>query len=407
MADKGTGHRKEDPWASKTSNRSWTSSSDPFSASAGKDSANDGSSSGRSSEQGAHGQHVCKYANICARVYSGKYARQECTVANTRIYVQECTVAAVPAGAANKVRLSNAFANTRAHVRMANAFANTQIYVQECTVANTRDKSVQWQTREYMCKNVQWQQFRPEQRTMCAWPTRLQIRKHMCKNVQWQIRETRVYSGKHAITCARMYSGSSSSRSSGQGAHGQRVCNYASTCALVQRVCNYASTCALVQRVCKYASTCALAQRVCKYANTCAHGQRVCKYASTCAHDQHVCKYANTCTHDQRVCKYASTCAHDQHVCKYANTCTRDQRVCKYASTCAHGQHACRVGQNHTYTYIYVYIYVYTVYIRYFKQRNHHTCGHIQCAYTVLANPICLQLSEYMCKNVRKPIKIA
>jgi len=225
-------------------------------------------------------------------------------------------MAAVPAGAANKVR-------------MANTFANTQIYVQECTVANTRDKSVQWQTREYMCKNVQWQQFRPEQRTMCAWPTRLQIRKHMCKNVQWQIRETRVYSGKHAITCARMYSGSSSSRSSGQGAHGQRVCNYASTCALVQRVCNYASTCALVQR------------------------------------------------------------------------------VCKYASTCAHGQHACRVGQNHTYTYIYVYIYVYTVYIRYFKQRNHHTCGHIQCAYTVLANPICLQLSEYMCKNVRKPIKIA
>jgi hypothetical protein len=34
------------------------------------------------------------------------------------------------------------------------------------------------------------------------------------------------------------------------------------------------------------------------------------------------------------------------------------------------------------------YLYLYTVYIRYFKQGNHHTCGHIRCVYTVLANPI-------------------
>jgi len=37
----------------------------------------------------------------------------------------------------------------------------------------------------------------------------------------------------------------------------------------------------------------------------------------------------------------------------------------------------CRVGQNH----------VYSVYIRYFWQGNYQTYGHIQCIYTVLANP--------------------
>jgi hypothetical protein len=35
-----------------------------------------------------------------------------------------------------------------------------------------------------------------------------------------------------------------------------------------------------------------------------------------------------------------------------------------------------------------MYLYVYTVYIRYFKQGNHHTYGHIRCVCTVLANPI-------------------
>jgi len=42
----------------------------------------------------------------------------------------------------------------------------------------------------------------------------------------------------------------------------------------------------------------------------------------------------------------------------------------------------CRVGQNH----------IYTVYIRYFWQGNHQIYGHIQCIYTVLANPmhVCL-----------------
>jgi len=42
-----------------------------------------------------------------------------------------------------------------------------------------------------------------------------------------------------------------------------------------------------------------------------------------------------------------------------------------------------RVGQNHTYT----------VYIRYFCQGNHQIYGHIQCIYTVLANPICRRCS--------------
>jgi len=41
------------------------------------------------------------------------------------------------------------------------------------------------------------------------------------------------------------------------------------------------------------------------------------------------------------------------------------------------GQPINRVGQNH----------IYTVYIRYFWQRNHQIYGHIQCIYTVLANP--------------------
>ena len=34
-----------------------------------------------------------------------------------------------------------------------------------------------------------------------------------------------------------------------------------------------------------------------------------------------------------------------------------------------------------------IHVQVYTVYIRNFKQGNHHTYGHIQCRYTVLANP--------------------
>jgi len=34
-----------------------------------------------------------------------------------------------------------------------------------------------------------------------------------------------------------------------------------------------------------------------------------------------------------------------------------------------------------------IHTYVCTVHIRYFKQGNHHTYGHIRCAYTVLANP--------------------
>ena len=34
-----------------------------------------------------------------------------------------------------------------------------------------------------------------------------------------------------------------------------------------------------------------------------------------------------------------------------------------------------------------IYLYLYTVYIRYFKQGNHHTYGHIRHVYTVLANP--------------------
>jgi len=34
-----------------------------------------------------------------------------------------------------------------------------------------------------------------------------------------------------------------------------------------------------------------------------------------------------------------------------------------------------------------IYLYVYAVYIRYFKQGNHHTYSHIRCVYTVLANP--------------------
>ena len=34
-----------------------------------------------------------------------------------------------------------------------------------------------------------------------------------------------------------------------------------------------------------------------------------------------------------------------------------------------------------------MHLYVYTVYIRYYRQGNHHTYGHIQCVYTVLANP--------------------
>jgi hypothetical protein len=36
-----------------------------------------------------------------------------------------------------------------------------------------------------------------------------------------------------------------------------------------------------------------------------------------------------------------------------------------------------RVGQNH----------IFTVYIRYFWQENHQIYGHIQCIYTVMANP--------------------
>jgi len=36
-----------------------------------------------------------------------------------------------------------------------------------------------------------------------------------------------------------------------------------------------------------------------------------------------------------------------------------------------------RVGQNHKFT----------VYIRYFWQGNHQIYGHIQCIYTILANP--------------------
>ena len=43
----------------------------------------------------------------------------------------------------------------------------------------------------------------------------------------------------------------------------------------------------------------------------------------------------------------------------------------------------CRVGQNYTFIGI-------TLYIRHFKQGNHHTYGHIRCRYTVLANPIYL-----------------
>ena len=35
-----------------------------------------------------------------------------------------------------------------------------------------------------------------------------------------------------------------------------------------------------------------------------------------------------------------------------------------------------------------IHIYVYTVYVRYIRQRNHHTYGHIRCVYKVLANPI-------------------
>jgi hypothetical protein len=31
--------------------------------------------------------------------------------------------------------------------------------------------------------------------------------------------------------------------------------------------------------------------------------------------------------------------------------------------------------------------YAYTVYVRYFRQGNYHTYGHIRCTYTVLANP--------------------
>ena len=33
--------------------------------------------------------------------------------------------------------------------------------------------------------------------------------------------------------------------------------------------------------------------------------------------------------------------------------------------------------------------FIHTVYIRYFKQINHHTYGRIRCVHTVLANPIC------------------
>jgi hypothetical protein len=36
-----------------------------------------------------------------------------------------------------------------------------------------------------------------------------------------------------------------------------------------------------------------------------------------------------------------------------------------------------RVGQNH----------IYTVFVRYFWQGNHQIYGHIQCIYTILANP--------------------
>ena len=51
--------------------------------------------------------------------------------------------------------------------------------------------------------------------------------------------------------------------------------------------------------------------------------------------------------------------------------------------------HMFRVGQNHIYIgwARTIYFYVSTVYIRYFWQGNHHTCGHIRCVYTVLANP--------------------
>ena len=46
--------------------------------------------------------------------------------------------------------------------------------------------------------------------------------------------------------------------------------------------------------------------------------------------------------------------------------------------------YGCRVART-------IHIYVYTVYIWHSKQRNHHTYGHIRCAYMVLANPIWLQ----------------
>jgi hypothetical protein len=42
----------------------------------------------------------------------------------------------------------------------------------------------------------------------------------------------------------------------------------------------------------------------------------------------------------------------------------------------------CRVVQNH----------IYTVYIRFVWQGNHQIHGHIQCIYTVLANPIYVRL---------------
>jgi hypothetical protein len=44
-----------------------------------------------------------------------------------------------------------------------------------------------------------------------------------------------------------------------------------------------------------------------------------------------------------------------------------------------------------------IYLDVFTVYIRYFKQGNHHTYGHTRCVYTVLANPIHLTHSNYFC----------
>jgi len=67
---------------------------------------------------------------------------------------------------------------------------------------------------------------------------------------------------------------------------------------------------------------------------------------------------------------------------KICDDCCCSTRAHRYWLPCSH-VYIHRVGQNHIFIRIYG-----VVCIRYFKQGNHHTYGHIRCVYTVLADPV-------------------